>query len=175
MRHVLAAFAARRNARMRLLARPDGGSVALSRLSATVRPGTSGGVTVDYRVGAVEAAGVPLLMRSGDGAWAVVAHFSTEGRAAKALCDLVLPPPSFRFSWRAAAASAAVVAAVLILTPAPSPPVVSSASAGGAAARQLNLAVPPSMPAPSITAPPLAQPGDEPLEVSLEEFMSCDP
>ncbi|XAI97058.1 hypothetical protein [Dolichospermum phage Dfl-JY45] len=175
-RRVISGLRDRRNARVRLLARSDGGSVALSRLAATLRPGTAGGVSVEYRVGDAESAGIPLLTRSaGAEEWSVVTHFPTEGRAAKALCDLVLPPPAFRLNWRAAAATAAVVAAVLLLTPAPTPPVLSTAQAGGAAARPLNLSAPLDMPRPSIQAPPLASPGDEGLVVDMEELLSCDP
>lgn len=170
----------RQNAKVRLLARPDGGSVTLTRLAATLRPGTAGGVSVEYRVGEPTAEGIPLLMRSSEEEWRDVAIFQTEGRAAKALCDLVLPPPSFSFNWRAVAATAVVVAAALILTPAPSPPETSSSQASSASARQLSLIAPAvasdvAMPRPSIHAPPLAQPGDEGIELTLEEFMACDP
>lgn len=175
-RRAIAGLRKHRDSRVRVLARADGGSIAISRIGATLRPGTAGGVSVEYRVGVAEAAGIPLLTRSaGEEAWSVVAHFPTEGRAAKALCDLVLPPPSFRLNWRAAAATAAVVAAVVLLTPAPSPPVLSSAHAGGAPARQLNLSAPLEMPTPAIQAPPLANPSDEGLVVDMEELLSCDP
>lgn len=175
---VFASIRVRRDARVRIMGRPDGGSIAVSRLAATLRPGTTGGVTVAYRVGVPLPEGtVPLLTRVDDGPWAVVDHFRTEGTAAKALMDLVLPPPSFSFNWRSVAATAAVVAIALVLLPTPSPRQESGALA--AAGRQLSplqaaVLGPVAMPDPHIQAPQLAQPGDAPLEMELGDLLSCD-
>lgn len=173
----------RRRETSALYARQDGGSVSVSRGGATLRPGTSGGAVVEYRVGDAGERGVPLLVRhvgssgSDDPTWQVVQFFATAGRASRAMRALVLPPPSFRFSWRAAVVSAVVVAISLSAVPQLSPQLRESIEAGGVA-RQLSpvspaVARPLVMPQPNIQAPPLAAPDDQGMSIDLEEFMAC--